>query len=132
MKTLQNHILLGATLMLGMTAAALAQSSNRGVQTANGSIRGEVLDPSGALIPQAEITITSANGFTRTLVSGPQGTFEVSNLAPGSYSVSIDAKDFTPALEGGIQVAGNKVVEENIKLGISVEQEIEVTADGKE
>jgi len=123
-KTLQNRILLAATLTLGMTATALAQS-------ANGSIHGEVLDPSGALIPQAQITVTSTNGFSQTVESSSEGTFVVAHLAPGSYSVSIDAKGFTPALEGGIKVVGNTITNENIKLGISVEQEIEVTADVK-
>jgi hypothetical protein len=113
---------LSLPLTLGMAATLLAQSTS-------GAIRGTVLDPSGALVPGAQITITSATGFSRTLQSGATGAFEVPHLAPGSYSVSIDATGFTPALEGGIQVSGNKVTQENIKLGISVDSEIEVTAD---
>ena len=122
--TLQNRFFLAATLTLGMTVSALAQA-------ANGSIHGEVLDPSGALIPQAQVTVTNTDGFSQTLQSSSEGTFEVPNLAPGSYSVSVDAKGFTPALEGGIKVAADKVTDESIKLGISVEQEIEVTPDVK-
>ena len=111
----------GLPLMLSLAAAVLAQ-------TPNGTIRGTVLDPSGALIPGAQITITSATGFSSRLQSGDTGSFEVPSLAPGSYSVSINASGFTPALEG-IQVVTDKVTEENIKLGISVDSEIDVTAN---
>jgi len=112
---------LGLPLILSLAAAAFAQ-------TPNGAIRGTVLDPSGALIPGAQITITSESGFSRTLQSNGTGAFEVPQLAPGSYSVNIDASGFTPALEG-IKVAPDRVTEENIKLGISVDSEIDVTAD---
>jgi hypothetical protein len=112
----------GLPLVLSMAATVLAQS-------ANGTLRGTVLDPSGALVPQAQITITNTAGLSRTLKTSAKGSFEVPHLAPGTYSLSINASGFTPALEGDIQVAGNKVTDENIKLGISVAQEIDVTAD---
>jgi hypothetical protein len=121
-KTLLTHFALGLTLMLGTTATVLAQS-------ANGSIRGTVLDPSGALIPQAQVTVSNATGFSRTFTNGSKGTFQVSHLAPGSYSVSINATGFTSALEGGVEVMNDKVTSENIQLGISVNQEIEVSAN---
>ena len=112
----------GLPLMLSLAATVLAQ-------TPNGTIRGTVLDPSGALVPGAQITITNETGLSRTIESGAAGAFEVPRLPPGSYSVSINASGFTPALEGGIQVVSDKVTEENIKLGISVDSEIDVTAD---
>jgi hypothetical protein len=115
------HSALRAMLLLSLAASALAQS-------ANGTIRGEVLDPSGALIPRAQITVSNTAGFTRTVKSGPTGTFMMPNLAPGIYSVSVDATGFTPSLQGGIQVASDKITRENIKLGISVNQVIEVFA----
>lgn len=108
-------------LMLGMSAAVPAQSTN-------GSLRGMVLDPSGALIPQAQVTVTNAAGFSRTLTSDSDGVFQLSHLAPGSYSVSINASGFTSALDS-VQVAGDKVTSEEVKLGISVVQEIEVSAN---
>ena len=120
-KTTLTHFALGLTIMVGMTAGAVAQSTN-------GAIEGTVLDPSGALIPRAQVTITNSTGFSRTLKSGATGSFEVPHLAPGSYSISINATGFTPAL-AGVRVVSDKVSHENIKLGISVEQEIEVLAD---
>ena len=120
-KNIAAQFAFGLALVLATAAAGLAQSTN-------GTIQGTVLDPSGALVPQAQITITNATGFSRMLKSGATGAFELPHLAPGSYSVSINAMGFTPALEG-IQVIGNKVTKENIKLGISVFSEIEVNAN---
>jgi hypothetical protein len=115
-------IYLASTLLTaGFATSALAQS-------ASGSIQGTVLDPSGALIPQAQVTITNANGFSRTLTSDSIGAFALPNFAAGSYTVSINAIGFTPALES-IEVAADKVSSEDVKLGISVAQEIEVSAD---
>ena len=122
-KTAFIHFALGIAFTLGMTSTMLAQSTN-------GSIRGTVLDPSGALIPGAQVTVSTADGFSRAIKSGATGAFTVSHLAPGSYSVSINAVGFTPVLEGGIQVIADKVTRENIMLGISVNQEIEVSANG--
>jgi YbbR domain-containing protein len=121
-KTSLIHFALGVSFLLGMTGTVLAQSTN-------GSIRGTVLDPSGALVPRAQVTVSNASGFSRTLKSDATGNFDVAHLAPGSYSVSIQANGFTPALEGGVQVAGDKITREKIKLGISVNQEIEVSAN---
>jgi len=121
-KTSLLHLALGAAFLLGISSNVLAQS-------AGGTLRGTVLDPSGALVPRAEVTVSNATGFSRTLKSDATGNFDVTHLAPGSYSVSINATGFTPALEGGIQVAGDKVTSEEIKLGISVTQEIEVSAN---
>src|ERR1700753_4317626 len=74
-KTLLHRFALCFTLTLGMTSVALAQSTNSNTQAAGGesvrgSIRGTVLDPSGALIPEAQVTISNANGFSRTIQSG--------------------------------------------------------------
>jgi hypothetical protein len=108
-------------LTLGMSSGLLAQSNHS-------SIHGTVLDPSGALIPKAQVTVTNADGFTRTLESDEAGAFEVLGLAAGTYSVSINASGFTPAL-AGVEVAQNKVAEESVTLGISVNQVIEVSAN---
>jgi hypothetical protein len=120
-KSLASKFALGIFLMIGMASVLPAQSTN-------GTLRGTVLDPSGALIPQAQVAVSSANGFASTLKSDAAGAFTLPNLAPGSYSISVNATGFTPALEG-IQVANNKITRENITLGISVNQQIEVSAN---
>jgi len=121
-KTSLLHLALGAAFVLGISSTVLAQSTG-------GTLRGTVLDPSGALVPRAQVTVSNATGYSRTIKSDATGNFDLPHLAPGNYSVSINAAGFTPALEGGIQVVGAKTTREDIKLGISVTQEIEVSAN---
>ncbi len=105
-----------------MTGSLLAQ-------TATGTVRGTITDPSGALVPQAEISISNAGGFSRKLKSGAAGTFEVPRLVPGRYSLSVDAKGFAPANVDEVLVYAGKVTSEKVKLEISVQSEVQVTAE---
>src|SRR5450631_2930702 len=51
-------------------------------QTATGTLRGKVTDPSGAVISGAIVTATSANGQKSTATTNNQGIYEFKNLPP--------------------------------------------------
>jgi hypothetical protein len=58
-------------------------------QTADGSIRGAVTDPSGAAVPGISITARNLDtGLTVTVKTTDAGLYTVSNLPPGRYSVT--------------------------------------------
>ncbi len=79
---------LGIALLAGACGAASAQST---------VLRGDVTDPSGAVIPGATISLTTTDGHTvATATSDASGVFSVSNLAPGTYIVLANAKGFAP------------------------------------
>ncbi|HET8549343.1 MAG TPA: TonB-dependent receptor [Bryobacteraceae bacterium] len=60
-----------------------------------GSILGTVQDATGAMVPQAQVTVTNlATGLKRTAVSDGTGNFEVLALPVGPYSVSVTAPGF--------------------------------------
>jgi len=61
----------------------------------NGEIRGVVNDPSGAAIPNANVTATlTGTAGTRTVTSGGDGSFEIPELPVGSYDVTAEASGF--------------------------------------
>jgi outer membrane receptor protein involved in Fe transport len=61
----------------------------------NGSIRGIVNDPSGAVVPGATITATIAGtSAQRSVVSDKDGAFDIPELAVGTYDVAADAQGF--------------------------------------
>ena len=61
----------------------------------NASLSGTVIDPSGAVIPGATVTLTNmATQAVRTATSTSQGTYQFSELPPGDYSLSGAAKGF--------------------------------------
>jgi len=76
------RIVLRVIVCLLVTAiSVLAQSDTS-------SISGTVTDTSGALVPNAQVTIhNNATLADRTIASNESGAFTLTNLAPGDYSV---------------------------------------------
>ena len=76
-------------LALAVAPAVVAQS------TTQGAISGTVMDPTGAAIGGASITITNpSTGFAQNLVSNESGSFNAPLLEPGDYSVTVTAQGF--------------------------------------
>src|ERR1051326_8572963 len=66
-------------------------------QTETGRIAGTVFDPSGAVIPNAMVTVKStATGLERQTTTTSAGSYAVTNLQPGRYTVSAQATGFAP------------------------------------
>lgn len=63
-------------------------------QTAMGSLRGQVTDPSGAVIPGATVTITGAQGTPKVAKTNGEGQYVIHELPPGKYTVQVAAAGF--------------------------------------
>ena len=82
--------LLFAVIILLSSTTAHSQSA-----AATGRLEGTIADPSGAAIPDAELTIRNQNtGIATTVRSTTEGEFVVLYLDPGSYEVSIQKTGF--------------------------------------
>jgi hypothetical protein len=78
-----------AVLAIIATPALLAQTAS------TGAIKGTVTDSSGAVVPNATVTATNnGTGAARTEKSGADGTYIVSLLPLGTYSLKIEATGF--------------------------------------
>src|SRR5260370_2634344 len=61
----------------------------------NASLSGTITDPTGAVVPGATVTLkNSGTQATRSDVTGQQGTYQFSELPPGTYSLTATAKGF--------------------------------------
>ncbi len=79
-------------------------------QAETGQIVGNVLDPTGASIPGATITVrSSATGAERVETSDASGTFTFTNLQPGDYDVVVAAAGFTTLKQHTTVTVGGKV-----------------------
>ncbi|HKR30681.1 MAG TPA: carboxypeptidase regulatory-like domain-containing protein [Terriglobales bacterium] len=115
-----------AVLLLLFAFAASAAFA----QTA-GSLHGKVADPSGAVIPGATITVKSSTGQTATATSSGDGSYDVKNLAPGQYSVSVSAQGFAPYSKGLVEISAGRAQLLDIPLQIEVVQEkVNVESEG--
>jgi len=108
-------------LALGSMSAppALAQAT-----ISSGSIQGTVLDPQGAAVADARITVTNkSTGAVNRLATTATGAFNASALAPGDYIVRVEAKGFRTS-EATITVQIGVVTPANFKLELGAETEV--------
>jgi hypothetical protein len=96
-----------------------------------GEIRGTVTDPTGALIPAAQVELSSANGAsTKSVTGGRDGSFQIGPVKPGTYTLIITAAGFAASVVDNVQVAPGKSVQEKITLQLPVEeQQVQVKED---
>src|SRR5260370_10948101 len=91
--------------LAGLIFAALLvlTASTTIAQVSGATLSGIVTDPTGALAPNATITIRNTDtGATRIVTSNSEGFYSAPNLNPGNYEVKISAKGFSTTLQKGI------------------------------
>jgi hypothetical protein len=92
-----------------------------------GSVAGTVTDPTGAIIPQADVTLTDSKGRGSMLQSDAQGAYKFIGVAPGIYTLSATAQGFAKFERSDIIVTAGHALTVNISLKIEV-QEQQVTS----
>ena len=82
-------------------------------------------DSSGLAVPGAEVTATqTATGLVRTVTSGADGSFVLTNLPIGPYQLVVSKEGFSKYVQAGIvlQVGSNPNIEVALKVGAASEQ----------
>jgi outer membrane receptor protein involved in Fe transport len=116
---------------LTLLLMALLTSLNVAGQQITGSIRGTVLDPSGAIVPAATVTAKQTEtGLTRAAATDRQGEYVLVELPIGHYQVEVHAQGFQKYLQQGISLDVNETatISVHLKLGADTQQ-VEVSAD---
>ncbi len=84
-----------------------------------GTIQGLVTDPSGAVVPGATVTAVNAATSARSVrQTTTAGFYVIAPLAPGTYSVSVEAAGFKPVVRERVVVDALSTVEVNFTLQI--------------
>src|SRR5579862_8220652 len=71
-------------------------------QTAPSTIRGQVLDPSGAAVPAIEVQLTAVGRTKLSAQTDDQGRYTFPNLTPGTYTLTIQLQGFVDIVKPGI------------------------------
>ncbi|MGO9269440.1 MAG: carboxypeptidase regulatory-like domain-containing protein [Terriglobia bacterium] len=116
-------LLLGSILLL--TAAVWCQ------QQETGTIVGTVVDSSGAVIPNAKITVSNPDkGINRVFTSGSSGSFSEASLPIGNYTVTAEAAGFEKLVRSGIALSVGQTQRVDLQLTVGqVTQEVSVTGN---
>jgi hypothetical protein len=85
----------------------------------SGTVTGTVVDPSGAVVPNASITLTNnATGQAFETKANPSGSFTFPSLAPGNYKLTCAAAGFSGAT-APVVLETNQVLNVPIRLAVS-------------
>ena len=97
-----------------------------------GNIQGTVSDPSGAVIPNAQVTLTEqATGVKHQTATSGGGVFSFPNLTVGTYNLSVTGSGFKEYTRTGIVLEVGSNIGVNVTLTIgSASQEVRVEANG--
>jgi hypothetical protein len=102
-------------------------------QQITGSIRGTVVDPSGAIVQSATVSAEQTEtALTRTAITDRDGAFVLIELPIGHYRIRAEAKGYQKYLQEGITLDVNQTatVSIHLKLGAATQQ-VEVKADAE-
>lgn len=105
-------LLLFPALAMILTVNALAQST--------ATLTGAVTDPTGAVLPNAQVTVHSlATGTNRVVTTDGAGLYAVPALQPGDYAVNASASGFSTYRVNKVTLNVSQSVTLNMKLALS-------------
>ncbi len=97
-----------SSVLLCLTMCALFATLPSKAQTVAATIVGTVVDTSGAIVPAAQLTVVEvATNQTRVVKTNESGNYSVPNVAPGPYTIAIDAPGFRREVRANIDVLVN-------------------------
>jgi len=113
-----------------ITLVILLASGHASAQAIYGTIAGTVTDASGAVVPNATVTVTDTDkGITKTVQSNADGLYTVNNLIPDNYSVKAEAGNFTPAEVSSVRVSADTTQTVDLRMSVSASQTVTVTTE---
>jgi TonB family protein len=115
-----------AVLAIGIPAAlhqpAIAQQQRPAVpaRAATCSFNGRVMNPSGAVVPSAKVTVTNADtGAIHSATTNKEGEYAIGGLRPGKYTLTAEREGFRTAVRSNIVLKAG--VRERIDFSLILE-----------
>jgi hypothetical protein len=114
----QRQILSISLVLIGvLTLPSFTLISNAQALTA-GTVSGAVVDPNGAVVPNASVTIAnSITGYKRTATTDADGNFRFNDVPPNNYQLTVSATGFSAATQS---LAVRSAVPITLKIALEV------------
>lgn len=117
--------LVGAAVLTGLAGPALAQNA--------GSLRGKVIDSTGAIMPKAKVVLSNdATHQTRSVTADAEGGYHFEALEPGVYTVKAEAAGFKIREIKDLRVSPNRTLTVDIRLELAELTEVLVVTGERE
>src|SRR5436309_968315 len=115
------------TTMLAACAVFLATAAHAQFKA---SIQGTVIDPQGNAVTGAKVTVTNqATNASRDAVASAEGFYRIGELAPGTYSIVVEAGGFKKYQANGVMVEAEQPRGIDVKLDVgAVTEQVTVSA----
>ena len=107
-------------ILLLLLAAVVFWVTPAAAQVTTADLYGRVLDPSGAVVVNARVTVKNPDtGLTRETTSGSNGEYAVTLLPPGNYKVTVEAQGFATTVYERMELAvgSKRTLDVTLKLG---------------
>lgn len=120
----------GCIGILFLVVGLLSASAGYG-QAVYGSLFGTITDNTGAIIPNAKVTVTNVNKGTQTVVqSNAEGSWRADNLIPDTYSIKVESGSFAPGQVEAVELHASTSQKIDVALQIQgAQQTVTVTAE---
>lgn len=93
-------------------------------QTLYGSLTGNVMDPSGAAVPNAKVEVLNVGtGIVKTMQTDERGSYLFNDLQPGTYKVTFAAAAFSTRAVEGVNISQNTTLRLDSTMAVSQIQE---------
>jgi Carboxypeptidase regulatory-like domain len=101
------------------------------VDYSTATLRGTVMDPQGAVVSGATVTVTNpGTGSTKTVKTLGDGSYRIPALPPGSYQITVEAPGFAKEVTKGVDVTVGSSVNYDFHLKVGTASEtVEVSSD---
>jgi hypothetical protein len=108
-------------LALGLVCGMVVWTTPAHADNLYASIRGTVVDPSGAVVPDAKLTATNvATGLSYTVASSPDGLFSFLQLPIGDYSIKVEKSGFKTVMEGHVHLDLDQIFNLRVAMELGV------------
>jgi hypothetical protein len=101
-------------LLFTFPSLAFAQST--------GSLQGQILDPSGAVIPGAAVTLTEGSTVLK-VESDSDGAYAFKTVPAGTYTLGVEMKGFATFSKANVVIMAGQAHRMNVSLVIAVQQQ---------
>src|ERR1700761_7646334 len=116
---------LGAVGVLGLIVAGLLIGQFRA------GLQGVVTDPTKAVVPEATVTLTSAEtNIAQSARTNGSGVYSINGLAPGRYNLAVEKAGFTKRVLSNVNIASEQTQSQDVQLELAQQtaQTVTVTA----